>query len=36
MKCFIYTNDHLEEVDSSYYETWHSLFAHEYMLEDYV
>ena len=36
MKYFIYTNHHLEEVGSSYYEVWHSLFAHEYMLEDYV
>jgi hypothetical protein len=23
-------------VDALYYEHWHSLFAHEYMLEDYV
>src|ERR1022692_2102375 len=36
MKYFIYTNHHLEDVASSYYEVWHSLFAHEYMLEDYV
>src|ERR1035438_2020664 len=36
MKYFIYTNHQLEEVASMYYEVWHSLFAHEYMLEDYV
>ena len=34
MKYFIFDNNSLSEVSSSYYERWHSLFADEYMLEE--
>ncbi len=35
MKYFIFQSNQIKEVEESYYETWHNLFADQYMLEDY-